>query len=166
MLERLKKHLGIEDAPAADLNSIQTQLTELQSQFEGVQSNLADAVSTITSLTAEKDGLEAALADAIETNKILQEQLAATAAKAVEAKDQARKAKLVAVIGTEKAETTFEAVKGLEDGAFDAVLAAMATSVEKEAQTELFKETGVAGDAEPAKEMTAEEKILRDKYKK
>jgi hypothetical protein len=82
----------------------------------------------------------------------------------LETEMQARKVKLSSVVGSDKADATFEAIKGLEDVTFDAVLAAMAASFEKEATTELFQETGLSGEPAPAIEMTTEEKILRQKY--
>lgn len=165
MLDRLKKQLGIVDAVASpELTEIQEQLAQLQSQFEGVQANLSDAVNTITTLSADKANLEAALATAIEHSQKLEADVKEAAEKQLAAKLEARKAKLEATIGSEKVNTVFEATKELEDAAFNAVVTAMATSIEVEAQSELFKEAGVAGDAEPAKEMTAEERILRAKY--
>ena len=160
MLDRLKKQLGIVDAVASpELAEVQEQLAQLQSQFEGVQANLSDAVNTITTLSADK-----ALATAIEHSQKLEADVKEAAEKQLAAKLEARKAKLEATLGSEKVNAVFEATKELEDAAFNAVVTAMATSVEVEAQSELFKEAGVAGDAEPAKEMTAEERILRAKY--
>ena len=165
MIERLKKQLGIKDVVAPELSELQAQVAQLQSQFNDVQVELSSASALVASLSAEKDNLEAALATALEQNTELQSKIQDTAEKALETKLADRKAKLVAAVGDEKAEPAFEALKELEDAAFSAVVAAMATSVAKEAQTELFTETGVAGDAEPSKEMTAEEKLLREKYK-
>lgn len=165
MLDRLKKQLGIVDAVASpELAEIQEQLAQLQSQFEGVQANLSDAVNTITTLSADKANLEAALATAIEHSQALEASAKEVADKVLADKMAERKAKLVSAIGTEKADTAFEAVKGLEDAAFAAVVTAMATSVEVEANSTLFKETGVSGEAEPAATMTVEEKILREKF--
>lgn len=166
MIERLKKQLGIKDVVAPELSELQAQVVQLQSQLNDVQVELSSASALVSSLSAEKDNLEAALATSLEQNTELQSKIQDTAEKALETKLADRKAKLVAAVGDEKAEPALEALKELEDAAFSAVVAAMATSVAKEAQTELFTETGVAGDAEPSKEMTAEEKILRAKYNK
>lgn len=160
MLEKLRKSLTGETANA-DLSA---QLAELTTQFENVQSNLENAVITITELTSEKENLLAQLAQLEEANKELSEKAKAIEEKALEEKLAARKAKLSSVVGSDKADATFEAIKGLEDATFDAVLAAMAASFEKEATTELFQETGLSGEPAPAIEMTTEEKILRQKY--
>lgn len=160
MLEKLRKSLTGETANA-DLSA---QLAELTTQFENVQSNLENAVITITELTSEKENLLAQLAQLEEANKELSEKTKAIEEKALEEKLAARKAKLSSVVGSDKADATFEAIKGLEDATFDAVLAAMAASFEKEATTELFQETGLSGEPAPAIEMTTEEKILRQKY--
>lgn len=160
MLEKLRKSLTGETANA-DLSA---QLAELTAQFENVQSNLENAVITITELTSEKENLLAQLTQLEEANKELSEKTKAIEEKALEEKLAARKAKLSSVVGSDKADATFEAIKGLEDVTFDAVLAAMAASFEKESTTELFQETGLSGEPAPAIEMTTEEKILRQKY--
>ena len=83
--------------------------------------------------------------------------------KALEEKLAARKAKLSSVVGSDKADATFEAIKGLED-----VLMLFLLQWQhhlKKATTELFQETGLSGEPAPAIEMTTEEKILRQNIK-
>ena len=162
MLDRLKKQLGIKDTPVSlEAQELQTQLASLKTEFENVKQELT---SQIASLAAEKDNLEAALATALEAVASLEAAAKESAEKQLNDKLTARKAKLENVIGTAKVDAAFEAVKGLEDAAFDAVVAAMATSLNTEAKSELFQETGVAEEVEPSKVMSTEEKILRDKY--
>jgi len=162
MLEKLRKSLAGETANA----ELATQLSELQTQFTNVQSNLENAVITITELTSEKENLLAQLAELTEANKELAEKAKSIEDKALEEKLASRKAKLESVVGSDKAAATFEAIKGLEDVTFDAVIAAMSASFEKESTSELFKETGLSGEPAPANEMSLEEKILRAKYQK
>lgn len=166
MLEKLKKQLGIIDTPVdmAELADVKSQLTQLQEALAGKDTELSDLAAKLATFEAEKAALEAALATAIEHSQKLESDVKEAAEKQLAAKLEARKAKLEATLGSEKVNAVFEATKELEDAAFNAVVTAMATSVEVEAQSELFKEAGVAGDAEPAKEMTAEERILRAKY--
>ena len=170
MLDKLKKQLGIKesatDVDMAAFEDIKVQFSQLQEQFTAQGTELANLVAQVATFEAEKAALETALSTAIEHSQALEAAAKEAADKLLADKMADRKAKLVSAIGTEKADAAFEAVKGLEDAAFAAVVTAMATSVEVEAKSELFSETGVAGDAEPKSEMTAEEKILRAKYNK
>ena len=168
MLDKLKKQLGIKesatDVDMAAFEDIKVQFSQLQEQFTAQGAELANLAAQAATFEAEKAALEAALSTAIEHSQKLAADVKEAAEKQLAAKLEARKAKLEATLGSEKVNAVFEATKELEDAAFNAVVTAMATSVEVEAQSELFKEAGVAGDAEPAKEMTAEESILRAKY--
>lgn len=168
MLDKLKKQLGIKesatDVDMAAFEDIKVQFSQLQEQFTVQGAELANLAAQAATFEAEKAALEAALSTAIEHSQKLEADVKEAAEKQLAAKLEARKAKLEATLGSEKVNAVFEATKELEDAAFNAVVTAMATSVEVEAQSELFKEAGVAGDAEPAKEMTAEERILRAKY--
>jgi len=168
MLEKLKKQLGIVDTPVdmAELADVKSQLTQLQDVLAGKDTELSALAAKLATFEADKATLEAALSTAIEHSQALEAAAKEAADKQLADKLEARKAQLESIVGTEKAATTFEAIKGLDDTVFAAVVTAMATSVEVEANSTLFKETGVSGEAEPATEMTAEEKILRAKYNK
>ena len=168
MLEKLKKQLGIIDTPVdmAELADVKSQLTQLQEVLAGKDTELSALAAKLATFEADKATLEAALSTAIEHSQALEAAAKEAADKQLANKLEARKAQLESIVGTEKAATTFEAIKGLDDTVFAAVVTAMATSVEVEANSTLFKETGVSGEAEPATEMTAEEKILRAKYNK
>ena len=168
MLEKLKKQLGIVDTPVdmAELADVKSQLTQLQEALAGKDTELSALAAKLATFEADKATLEAALSTAIEHSQALEAAAKEAADKQLADKLEARKAQLESIVGTEKAATTFEAIKELDDTVFAAVVTAMATSVEVEANSTLFRETGVSGEAEPATEMTAEEKILRAKYNK
>lgn len=168
MLDKLKKQLGIKesatDVDMAAFEDIKVQFSQLQEQFTAQGTELANLVAQVATFEAEKATLETALSTAIEHAQALEAAAKEVADKQLADKLEARKARLESIVGTEKAAETFEAIKGLDDNVFAAVVTAMATSVEVEANSTLFNETGVSGDAEPATTMTAEEKILRDKF--
>lgn len=172
MLEKFKKKLGIEgqaqevasvEAAAADLSAIQAELTEALSQVTTANELIAEMTEAhaaeVANLKAEIEAAKAAL-DAIEAEK------AEMIAKAEAAKLAARKEKVVAAIGTEKAEGLMAATGHLDDAAFEAVVSALAGSVEAEASSDLFKEVGVDAEVDAAKvvEESEEMKLLKQKY--
>ena len=156
MLDKFKKLLGntepqeqleqvIVEAVADNSNEV---LAKLQADFDSYK---AEADQLLTQATAEvaelKTKLEAANAviAAAEQAKALAEK------QTLETKMAARKEKIVAAIGTEKADGLMLATEALDDAAFNAVLSALAGSVEAEASTEMFKEVGVDAKAEAPK---------------
>lgn len=140
-----------------------TDFALLQAEFDLFKQSAADAASQaaaqVAELVSKLDEANAALA-AIAAEK------AAMAAEAEAKRLAARKEKVEAAIGTEKAAGLLLATEGLDDAAFNAVVSALAGSVEAEAETELFKEVGVTAEADAAKVVTesAEMKILKQKY--
>lgn len=103
----------------------------------------ATLATQVAELTAKLVNTEALL-DAWETAK------AEAQAIAVQAKLDARKEKIVAAIGTDKADALMSATEGLDDAKFDAIVNAMALSVGVEAKTEMFNSTGVETKTEAA----------------
>lgn len=146
-----------------DSTEMQAVIADLQGQVDAIKAELGVQLETAQTALAEMAGkYEAA-----------QAQLAAIAAEKAElvanaaaAKLAARKEKIVAAIGTEKADALMEATDALDDAQFNAVVSAMAGSVEAEAKTDLFKEVGVTAEADASKvnEESAEMKILKQKY--
>jgi uncharacterized membrane-anchored protein YhcB (DUF1043 family) len=176
MLKELMKALGKSDAPAAevkpvttdmtiklDVSAVQAELDKVKAEFEAFQATTTELVTqaeaVITDLTAKLGEATAALA-AVEAEK------AALAAEAEAKRLASRKEKVEAAIGTEKAAGLLAATENLDDAAFEAVVSALAGSVDAEASTSLFKEVGVTAEADAAKvvEESAEMKILKQKY--
>lgn len=174
MLSSLLAGMGFKPAAApADAVASDAAVAELQSQFEAfklesesqiteLSTALATAVKAVEAADARVAELQA-LVDAAEAEK------AEAAVKAAEAKTAARKEKIVAAVGTVRAEAVAAATEGLADAAFDAVLSAMTLSVEAEATSPLFTEAGVTAEADAATVAnavveSAEMKILRTKY--
>lgn len=120
------------------------QLLELQEQLAQAVATAEQLQSCFDAVVGERD----ALLEQIE-----------------EQRANARKEKIVAAIGTEKAGALFEATEGLDDAAFEAVVSALVGSVEVETKSELFKEVGVAAQADATKvEESAEMRLLKQKY--
>lgn len=141
---------------AIDTSALQLELDAIKAEF-GVQLDAANAA--LAELTGKYEVATAQLA-AIAAEK------AELVANAAAAKLAARKEKIVAAIGTEKSDALMTATEGLDDAQFNAVVSAMAGSVEAEAKTDLFKEVGVTADADASKvtEESAEMQILKKKY--
>jgi hypothetical protein len=176
MLETLRKALGGKEAAkqpeqtevkqlsAEDVTvAVQAAVAELQGQFDEFKQNaeaaMAEAAEKITGLQAELTEAKAAL-DAADAAK------AEAEATALAARAKARKEKVVAAIGTERADALLAVTEGMDDAAFEAVVGALGASTETEAAKPLFNEVGADGGADAAKvEESPEMKILRAKYK-
>lgn len=147
-------------------------LAALQTEFDAYKASVADDVAELS------EGLQVALLSVKEAES-QRDELAAklatleaasvqAAADAAQAKLDARKAKIVAAVGTDRADAVFEATSALADAAFDAVVGAMTVAADKEAKSPLFTETGASVEANaatvdtPSKEM----QILREKFGK
>ena len=106
----------------------------MQEQLAGKESELSNVVAKVVTLEAEKAALEQAPATAIEHAQALEASTKEFADKQLADKLAVRKQLIVDIVGEAKADATFEAVKELEDGAFDTVVNALSLSIEKEAK--------------------------------
>lgn len=118
--------------------------TEMSSALAAATELNASQAAALAELATKYEAAQAALAE-IEAAK------AALIAEAAEKKMAARKEKVELAIGTAKSEALLAATESLEDGAFEAVLAAMAGSVEQESKTDLFREIGASGSVDASK---------------
>lgn len=155
MLDAIKKKLGMtpvteeakmkDEKPQASTPVVDNTaaMETLQASFDAQAEQLAALTSQLAAAQAEVESARAAVA---EVEKAKAEAIAQ--AKAV--KMAARNEKIVAALGTEKAPGLMAATEGLDDKAFEAVVSALAGSVEVEAKTELFNEIGVDAKAEVA----------------
>lgn len=139
------------------------ELDVLKAQVEALTADLGEkleaANGALAEMTAKFEEAQAQLsAIAAEKAQMVTDALAAKLA--------ARKEKVVAAIGTEKADGLMLATEGLDDTAFEAVVSALAGSVAAEAASPLFKEVGVTAEADAAKvvEESAEMKLLKKQY--
>jgi hypothetical protein len=78
----------------------------------------------------------------------------------------ARKEKVVAAVGTAKADPLMAATETLDDAAFEAVMGALSASADTESNSKMFQEKGVTVEvvASQVTEESAEMKMLKKKY--
>jgi hypothetical protein len=166
MLKALAKVMG-NDKPAVDMSEladVQAALASANLSLESKSAELASVLELVASfeadkaaMTAQLEALTASLAQAEDFSK-------AVAEKALQDKNEKRKAALVALVGTAKADATFSAVASLEDSAFDAVCQALKTTYDMESVA--FEEVGADVVADPATVgLSPEALALREKYK-
>lgn len=152
-----------EEMEMTQVNEVMAQLAEAQELITQKDAALANVESQMQELASKLAQFEAAAQEA--------EAKAEAVKKAAEmAAMQARKEKLAEVIGADNPslDATFEAVKSLDSEAFNVVVAGFAAKFVQESQGDMFKETGVSGEAE-AKEVATESPemtILKAKYLK
>jgi hypothetical protein len=126
--------MTIEDVkPDATVDASANTVATLTASLEAVTTELASANAKIAELTA--------LVDAATAFK------AAAEREAAELKATARKEKLVAAVGTEKADALMAATASMDDTAFGTLVAAMTTTLTVEAAQPTFREVGVEGEA-------------------
>jgi uncharacterized protein YPO0396 len=174
MLSSLLAGMGFAPKSApVEATALDAGVAELQTQFDAFKLESQEQLTELsTALATAVQAVEAADAKVAELQALVDAAAAEKAelqAKAVEAKAAARKEKIVAAVGTERAEAVATATEGLTDASFDAVLSAMTLSVDTESTSSLFTETGVTAEATAAKVVNAVEespemKILRAKY--
>lgn len=174
MLKSLQKVLS-KTEPEVKLSAEDIQAAVAQA-LEGVKAEFEEFKQTAEALLAASEekvaGLQAELADL--AGKLAEAQSALEAANAEKAKAEAdglavklaaRKEKLVAALGTERADALLKVTEGMEDVAFEAVVAALGVSAAAEANSSMFTEAGVDAQADTAAVMeTPEMKALRAKY--
>ncbi|MBN42004.1 MAG: hypothetical protein CL573_00710 [Alphaproteobacteria bacterium] len=115
-----------------------------------------------------EDVLKAQITEQEDVIKALQTEVETFKAAQVEAVAKARKQALVdAKVAEDEVEELYKALEALPQEAFDAVVKKMAASAAVVDESELFKETGVAGSGEPdPQEQDAVAAILKAKYQK
>lgn len=192
MLKELQKALGItpkveataptlevkisaEDVQAAIAVAVESLRAEFDEYKQTAEAMVAAADEQVALLKAEIETLgqaltatETALAEAQAALDAADEEAMKAAAEAAAAKLEARKEKVIGIVGTERADALLKVTEGMDDAAFEAVVAALGVGVEAEAKAPLFKEVGVDAEADTAKVVgeTAEMRILKNKYGK
>ena len=185
MLEALRKALGSKEAAAKPVETLEVKLdtaeiqAAIQAAVDGVKvefdaykqsadAAMAEAAERVTALQAELAEMAGKLSEAQAALEAAEAAKVDAAAQAAAAKLAARNERLVASLGTERAAAVMTATEGMEDAAFEAVVAALGVAAAAEAASPLFTEAGVdaKADASTVVEESAEMKILREKYKK
>jgi hypothetical protein len=168
MLDALKRKMGISPTakevkmknPADAVVELAVNVTELPA-FTELTAAFASQAETLAAVVEELAQAKFALAAVQEAKE-----LALSQAKKI--KMDARRVTVEASIGTAKADAFLSATEALDDTAFASVASALAGSVEAEANTALFTEVGVTGEATPEslpEAKSQEMKILEAKYK-
>jgi chromosome segregation ATPase len=175
MLDMFKKKLGV--TVAVDTSAVSAELETLRAEFEQhkgeSESLLAQATEQVEILKVEKEQLTAQLAEAAAQLESLKEFAAAAeaekarlVAEAEAARLNARKEKIVAAVGTERADALMAATEALGDEQFNAVVAALNVSAAVEAQSEMFTEVGADAPTNPEKVDEADKPVHFSKYMK
>lgn len=141
--------------------SLAVQLQEAIGVVEQLNAVIAEKDISLAELLAKVESLSAYAEKAEAEAKALAEQ-----AKMKEV--ESRKEKLASVIGSENPgfDATFAAVSSLDEANFNVVVDAMAAARKAEADSEMFKQVGVSGEAEtkPDDGVSLEMRILQQKY--
>jgi hypothetical protein len=159
LIDALKRKLGITPAlPQAEtVKEVETMEDKdnggaaLASADTNAGVDVAGLQASLASLTAELAGANDKIAELTAFAEAATEFQAAQAKAALDAKTAVRKLAVVEAVGTVKADALMAATASLEDGAFNAVMAAMKTTTDTEAETALFKEVGVDATADTSK---------------
>ena len=158
MLDAIKKKLGMNTTAAeatetitsvVDTSAVVSELSVMRTDFEAdiakLMVDIGSAQVALSKMTANFEAAQAAL-NAVTAEKA--EMIVKTEA----AKFAARKEKVVLAIGSsEKSEALMLATQDLNDVSFDAVVKALAGSVDAEASSSLFTEVGVSANVDTTK---------------
>jgi hypothetical protein len=145
--EEMKK--GTEEAADVALQVGSESLEAIKTEFESFK---AAANGLLKQAEAERDELKTKLQAATEALAKVAEEKAQMVASAKAKASAERKAKIEAAIGkNEKADALFSATEQMEDAAFEAIVTALQTSVEVEANSEMFTEQGASASVDVTK---------------
>ena len=162
MLDHLKKFLSAKAEPivaeATQPQEEQSMTTTQEQPVLTAVNETADLVAQLATQASAFEELQAKFAEltekyseaqaALESLESVKEDLVA---KAAEAKVAARKEKLEAAVGTEKATTLLSTLEVLDDAAFDSVVSSMTVNLDAEKSTPAFTESGVTAEAAETK---------------
>lgn len=170
MLEKFKKFLNVAPVTkqeeslmttkegqtalaAIDTAGAAAQLATATEALATSQTAIAEMSAKFAELSSKFEAAQAQLAD---VNKEKAEAIANAKATVT----ATRKAKLESVLGSEKTPSVLASLETLDDESFGTVVAAMATSLDKEAKSSMFTETGVDAEtkvtsADPVQKLAA-----------
>lgn len=155
---------SVEAAVAEATSALQAEYSEFKATAEEVlaatESQLSEATAALAEAATRITELEASLA-------VVAAEKQAAAESAEVARLALRQEKIVAAVGEgERADALRAATEGMEDAAFDAVLAAVGATFVAESKSALFTEVGVAAEADASKAMQSNgtRRILEEKY--
>lgn len=181
MLKELQKALGMKPAEKQvttetlelklDTSDIQATVDAMKAEFDEFKQTaealLAESEAKTKSLTEQLEAANALVADFRAAAVMAEAEKLQAVADAAAAKLAGRKEKLVALLGTERADALLTVTENMEDAGFDAVVSALGVGAAAEADAPLFKEVGATVEADAAQIVeTAEMRALKSKYGK
>lgn len=142
----------------ADLEAAEVLLQESNEKVVTLQSSLEAMQAQLADVTEKYNAVQEALAASEEAKKLLAEQ-------AKQTRLEARTKAIKEAVGTSKVDALLAATDNMDDEQFNTIVGAMAQSFDAEANSAMFKETGVDAEAPAAEDNeTAEMKQLKAKY--
>ena len=147
---------NVNEVDMTQLEAIQTELADVKSLLEGKEVELQAALEALPSLQASLEEATAELA-------VFKAEKEAAELAAKEAVAKARKAKLVAAIGEERAVELSATLEGVTEAQFDAVVSAFAATAVVEKKSALFTEMGsdTTVETNPSMEAALEQAIAK-----
>lgn len=167
VLARLAASWGVAAAAApasADVAALQSEFDAFKAKAEADMSEVQTALQSAVALAQE---MEASATAANEKLAALEAERQAAEAQAAADKVVARESKLKAILGDARADSVIAATAGMNDEAFEAVVAAMSAAQATEASSPLFNEVGASAEVDAstaAEQPSAEMQILRRLY--
>lgn len=157
MLKNLRKELSKLVNTEQQMND--TQFAELANKLSSTETSLAALQEQFSQLTNELATAKAALDAANEAKASLEKDIE-------DKRNQARMDKIVAAVGTDKADKLFAATQALQDAQFEEIVGAMSGNLKSEADTPMFQEVGATVEVDVAnvEEKSALQKALEEKY--
>ncbi len=120
---------------------------ELAAKLADFETQFADQGALLTDALAKLAESQAALTEVTAALTAVSDAKDAAEASALATKLTARKAAVVAALGTDKADAFMAATEAMPDAQFNTVMAAMSTNSADEANSPAFKEVGVDAQA-------------------
>lgn len=153
MLKSLQKFFTAqaETSASAEHNEEVTKMTEEKDQAITLATDntaVVELTANLASVTEAFATLQSQYAEAVAALAEVEVAKTALVADAKAVQMAARKEKMEATIGTEKAPAVLASLESLDDATFATVVGAMASSFETESKSEMFTEAGVSAEAE------------------
>lgn len=161
MLSRLVKKLGGTEVEvtAEAVTTIQSEFDAFKLSAEAEKLELSTALETAMQAVKDADVAVAALQAEVAALKSTVDEAKVSAE---QTKATTRKEKIVAAVGTTKADALFTATESLADEQFNAVVESLTSAASVESKSKMFTEQGAAAEVDPSKvvEQSTEMKIL------
>lgn len=156
MLDKFKKYFSakVDNTPASaeTQEEVDKMTVEEKATADAMAAQLKAQAADIEALTEMLGELSTKFAAANEALLTAEKSKADLVADVAAKKLAARKEKVVAIAGTEKAEAFMANAESFSDEQFEAVVGLMAASFDAEAKSPMFNEKGVAAEAPAAEE--------------